>query len=87
VGLYLGGHGALIFQSLDVSVLDMAFYLIPVEVLGNLLFFSFSSVILFFLLSFAIRYFFCGLLCGQSRHFILSFGRDVLWIRIRRWRM
>jgi hypothetical protein len=26
VGLCLGGHGALVFQSLDVSILDMAKY-------------------------------------------------------------
>jgi hypothetical protein len=87
VGLCLGGHGALIFQSLDVSVLDMAFYPIPVKVLGNLLFFSFSSVILFFFLSSAIHFFFCGLLCGQSRHFLLGFRCDVLRIRIHRLRM
>jgi hypothetical protein len=57
------------------------------EVLGNLLFFGFSSVILFFFLSSAIRFFFYGLLCGQSHHFILGFGYDILRIRIRRWRM
>jgi hypothetical protein len=87
VVLCLGGHGALIFESLDMSVLDMAFYPIPVKVLGNLLFFGFSSVILFFFLGSAIHFFFCSLLCGQSHNFLLCFGRDVLWIRIRRLRM
>jgi hypothetical protein len=87
MGLYLGGHGALIFQGLDVSVLDMAFYPIPMKVLGNLLFFGFSSIILFFFLSSTIHFFFYGLLCSQSRHFILGFGRDVLQIRIRRLRV
>jgi hypothetical protein len=39
---------------LDVSVLDMAFYPVPVEVLGDLLFLGLSSVILFFLFGSAI---------------------------------
>jgi hypothetical protein len=68
---------------LDVSILDMAFYLVPVKVSGNLLFFSFGSVILFFFLGSAIHFFFCSLLCGLSHHFLLCFGHDVLWIRIR----
>jgi hypothetical protein len=87
VGLCLGGHGALIFQSLDMSILDMAFYPIPMKVLGNLLFFSLRSIILFFFLGSAIHLFLCSLLCGQSHHFLLGFGRDVLRIRIRRLRM
>jgi hypothetical protein len=65
---------------LDVSVLDMAFYPVPMEVLGNLLFFGLSSIILFFLLGSAIYLFFCSFFCGQSCHFLLGLGRDVLWI-------
>jgi hypothetical protein len=37
-----------------MSVLDMAFYPVPMEVLGNLLFFSLRSIILFFFLGSAI---------------------------------
>jgi hypothetical protein len=82
VGLCLRGHGTLVFQSLDVSVLDMAFYPVPVKVSGNLLFLSLGSIVLLFLLGSAINFFFCGLLYGLSRCFLLCFGRNVLWIRI-----
>jgi hypothetical protein len=56
----------------------MAFHPIPVKVLGNLLFFSLSPIILFFFLGSAIHFFFCSLLCGQSCHLLLCLGRDVL---------
>jgi ABC-type Co2+ transport system permease subunit len=61
---------------LDVGVLDMAFYPVPMEVLGNLLFFGLSSVILFFLLCIAIYLFFCSLFYGQSA--ISSSASDVM---------
>jgi hypothetical protein len=50
------------------------------EVLGNLLFFSLSSVVLLFFFDSAIYFFFRGLFYGQSHHFLFSLGRDVLRI-------
>jgi hypothetical protein len=44
--LRLGGHGALVLQGLDMSILDMAFCPVPMDVLGNLFFFSLSSIVL-----------------------------------------
>jgi hypothetical protein len=83
----LRGHGTLIFQSLDVSVLDMAFYPVPMKVPGNLLFLSLSFIILLLFLGSAVDFFFCSLFSGLSRYFLLCFGRDVLRIRIRHWRV
>jgi hypothetical protein len=80
MGLCLGGHGALILQSLDVSVLDMAFRPVPMEVLGDLLFFSLCSVVLLLFFGFAIHLFVSGLFCGHSRHLLFSLGCDILWI-------
>jgi hypothetical protein len=56
VGLCLGGHGALVLQGLDMTVLDMAFFPIPIEVLGNLLFFSLGALVLLLLFGFAIHF-------------------------------
>jgi hypothetical protein len=53
------------------------------EVLGNLLFLSLSSVVLLLFFGFTIHFLVRGLFCGHSRHLLLSLGRDVLWIRIR----
>jgi hypothetical protein len=60
----LRSHGALAFHGLDNRVLNMGFLPIPMEVLGDLLFFIFGI----FLLSFALR------------HLFFDFGHDVLWI-------
>jgi hypothetical protein len=38
VGFCPWSHGTLVLQSLDMSIFDMAFYLVPVKVHGNLLF-------------------------------------------------
>jgi hypothetical protein len=65
----------------------MAFYPVPVKVLRNLLFLSLNFIILLFFLRPAINFFFYDLLCGLSRCFLLCFGRNILWIRIRHWRM
>jgi hypothetical protein len=75
----LRSHGALAFQGLDVSILDMGFLPIPMEVLGDLLFFVLGSF-LPFLLSLAIRFLVCGIICVCSRHLFFGFGRNVLWI-------
>jgi hypothetical protein len=75
----LRSHGALAFQGLDVSVLDMGFLPIPMEVLGDLLFFILGSFFLF-LLSLAIRFLVCGILCVVSRHLFFGVGGNVLWI-------
>jgi hypothetical protein len=65
----------------------MAFYPVPVKVPGNLLFLSLGSVVLLFFLSSAIIFFFCSLLYGLSRCFLLCFRCDILQIRIHHWRM
>jgi hypothetical protein len=83
VGLRLGGHGTLVLQGLDVSILDMAFFPVPMEVLGNLLFFSLGALVLLLLFGLAIRFFIRGLFCGRPRHLLLGFGCNIFWIRIR----
>jgi hypothetical protein len=54
----------------------MGFLPIPMEVLGDLLFFVLGTI----LLSFAIRFLVCGIICVCSRHLLFGFGHDVLWI-------
>jgi hypothetical protein len=88
VGFYLWSHDTLIFQSLDVSIFDMAFYPVPVKVHGNLLFLGLDYAILLFLLGSAvISFLFCSLLRGLSRHLLFHFGCDILQIGIRHMRM
>jgi hypothetical protein len=72
----LRSHSAHAFHGLDVRVLNMGFLPIPMEVLGDLLFFVLGT----FLLSFAIRFLVCGIICVCSRHLLFGFGHDVLWI-------
>jgi hypothetical protein len=71
----LRSHGALAFQSLDVSVLDMGFLPIPMEVLGDLLFFILDPFLLF-LLSLAIRFLVCGILNIVSCHLFFWLRRQ-----------
>jgi hypothetical protein len=78
-GLGLRGHGALAFHGLDVRILNSGFLPVPVEVLGNLLFFDLST----FLLSLAI----CGIIRVCTRHILFGFGHDVLWVQIRHYGM
>jgi hypothetical protein len=80
-------HGALVLQSLDMSVFDMAFYPVPVEIRGDLLFLGPGSAILLFLFGPAIVFLFYCLFRGSSRHLIFSLRCDVLWIGLRRRRM
>jgi hypothetical protein len=88
VGLFLRSHYTLVFQSLDVSISDMAFYPVPVQVPGNLLFLGLDSVILLLFLSSAIvSFLFCSLLYSLSHHLLFRFGCDILRIRIHHWRM
>jgi hypothetical protein len=78
VRFLLRGHGAFTFQGLDVSIADMAFHPVPVEVLRNLLL-SLGFAIQLFLLGLSIDSFlFHHLLCGLSRLFLLCFICDVL---------
>jgi hypothetical protein len=84
----LRSHGTLIFQSLDMSIFDMAFYPVPVKVPGNLLFLGLdSAILLFFLGSAVVSFLFCSLLRGLSRHLLFRFGCDILRIGIRHKRM
>jgi hypothetical protein len=88
VGFCLWSHGTLILQSLDMGIFDMAFYLVPVKVHGNLLFLGSDSAIQLFLFGFAIvSFLFCSLLRGLSRHLLFCFGCDILQIGIRHMRM
>jgi hypothetical protein len=78
--LGLRSHSALAFHNLDVRILNTGFLPVPMEVLGDLLFFVLS----FFLLSLAIR---CGVIWVRTRHLIFGFGHVVLWVQIRHPRM
>jgi hypothetical protein len=81
-------HGALVFQSLDMSIFDMAFYPVPVKVHGDLLFLNPDSAILLFLFSPAIIFLlFCCPFCGLSRHLLFGLRCNVLRIGIHHRRM
>jgi hypothetical protein len=88
VGFCPWSHGTLVLQSLDVSIFDMAFYLVPVKVHRNMLFLgSNSAILLFFFGPAIISFLLCCLLHGLSRHLLFCFGCDILWIGIRHMRM
>jgi hypothetical protein len=88
VGFCPWSHGTLVFQSLDVSIFDMAFYPVPVKVHGNLLFLGSDYAILLFLLgSTVLSFHLCSLLRGLSRHLLFRFGCDILRIGIHHMRM
>jgi hypothetical protein len=80
-------HGALILQSLDMSIFDMAFHPVPVKVHGDLLFLGPGSTILLFFFGPAIIFLFYYLFRGLSCHLFFGFRCDVLWIGLRRRRM
>jgi hypothetical protein len=69
-------HSALAFHNLDIRILNTGFLPVPMEVLGDLLFFVLS----FLLLSLAIR---CGIIWVRTRHLLVSFGHIVLGVQIR----
>jgi hypothetical protein len=71
-----------------MSIFDMAFYLVPLKVHGNLLFLGPDSATLLLLFGPAIIFFlFCCLFRSLSRHLLFDFRCDVLRIRIRHMRM
>jgi hypothetical protein len=70
-----------------MSISDMAFYPVPVEVLRNLLFFGLDSAILLFFLGFAVVSFFRRFLRSLPRHLLFCFGCNILQIGIRHWRV
>jgi hypothetical protein len=71
-----------------MSIFDMAFYLVPMKVYGNLLFLGSNSAILLFLFGPAIiSFLFCCLFHGLSRHLLFCFGCDILRIGIHHMRM
>jgi hypothetical protein len=71
-GLGLRSHSALAFHGLDVRILNSGFLPVPMEVLGDQLFFDLST----FLLSLAIY----GIIRVCTRHILFSFTHDVLWV-------
>jgi hypothetical protein len=75
-GLGLRSHSALAFHGLDVRILNIRFLPVPMEVLGDLLFFILST----FLLSLAIRFLVYEIIRVCTRHILFSFGHDVLWV-------
>jgi hypothetical protein len=88
VGFFPWSHGALVFQSLDMSIFDMAFYPVLVKVHGSLLFLGpDSAILLFFFGPAIISFLFCYLFCSLSRHLLFGFRCDVLSIRICHRRM
>jgi hypothetical protein len=78
-GLSLRSHSALTFHGLDVRILNIGFMPVPMEVLGDLHFFTLNT----FLLSLAIRFLVCGIIRVCTRHLLFSFGHVVLWVQIR----
>jgi hypothetical protein len=81
LGFYSWSYSALIFQSLNVSIFDVAFYPVPVKVHGDLLFLGPDTAILLYIFLFGpaivfllVHYPFHSL----SRHLLFGLRCDIL---------